>query len=222
MNSNAAAANTMSNSAATVANKPAMTEPTMGNPAGRGAADAPIVSTDGVTTDGVDLASQPKTAAAAPPPPAAAKSGLPADERNERKDDADKAKETERDTKLSKQEFEDRMAREAVPQPAKKTGPNRAAGPRQNQQNTLDSNMGQNTQNAVGGMMATPVKSAGGKKFQNRDGAWYDTSYHGQATKNVSRGTDEFNKLDSGLRSIANSIGGVVVVVWKGTAYRIR
>jgi len=62
----------------------------------------------------------------------------------------------------------------------------------------------------------------GGRSFNNRDGAWYDTGYHGQSTINIGRGTEEFKKLDGGLRSIANNLGGVVVVVWKGKAYRIQ
>jgi hypothetical protein len=37
----------------------------------------------------------------------------------------------------------------------------------------------------------------------------------------VRRGSHEFKKLDSGLRSIANELYGTVVIVWKGKAYRI-
>jgi hypothetical protein len=66
------------------------------------------------------------------------------------------------------------------------------------------------------------TRIAGGKTFNNRDGAWYDTAYRGQATTNVRRGSDEFKKLDSGLRSIANTLNGVVVALWKGKAYRIQ
>ena len=66
------------------------------------------------------------------------------------------------------------------------------------------------------------VRTAGGKKFEMKQGAWYDTSYRGQGTKNVRRGTSEYRALDSGLRSIAESIGGTVVVVWNGKAYRIQ
>ena len=66
------------------------------------------------------------------------------------------------------------------------------------------------------------VRTAGGKKFELKQGAWYDTSYRGQGTKNVRRGTSEYRALDGGLRSIAESIGGTVVVVWNGKAYRIQ
>ena len=61
-----------------------------------------------------------------------------------------------------------------------------------------------------------------GKGFQRRNNVWYDLSYRSQATKNVRRGTEEYRKLDSGIRSIAENLGGVVVVMWEGKAYRIQ
>ena len=45
------------------------------------------------------------------------------------------------------------------------------------------------------------------------------------ATVNVSRGSEQFRALiadEPALRSIAEQLGGEVIVVWKGTAYRIR
>jgi hypothetical protein len=90
-------------------------------------------------------------------------------------------------------------------------GPLRAAGPVQNQ---VQAN------NVAGEMVVT--RRSGGKTFHNANGAWYDNAYHGQTTTNVRRGTDDFKKLDSGLRSIVNDLGGVVVVVWKDKAYRIQ
>lgn len=65
-------------------------------------------------------------------------------------------------------------------------------------------------------------KRVGGKNFRNRDGVWYDLAYRGQATTNVRRRTDEYRKLDSGLRSIAESLSGTVVVMWKDKAYKIQ
>ena len=65
-------------------------------------------------------------------------------------------------------------------------------------------------------------KRISGKGFQRRNNVWYDNSYRGQGTINVRRGTDEYGKLDSGLRSIAESLSGVVVVMWTGKAYRIQ
>ena len=77
-------------------------------------------------------------------------------------------------------------------------------------------------QSALGGARPA-VRTAGGKSFERRDdGVWYDSSYRGQSTKKISRGSDRYKKLDGDLRSIANELGGTVVIVWKGTAYRIQ
>lgn len=65
-------------------------------------------------------------------------------------------------------------------------------------------------------------KRVSGKNFRNRDGVWYDLAYSGQATTSVRRRSDEYRKLDSGLRTIAESLSGVVVVMWKDKAYRIQ
>ena len=83
---------------------------------------------------------------------------------------------------------------------------------------------------ASGRLKASPKKSApkndatnvGGKTFNRENNVWYDSAYRGQTTVNVSRGTNEYKKLDSGLRAIAENLGGTVVVVWKQKAYRIQ
>lgn len=66
------------------------------------------------------------------------------------------------------------------------------------------------------------IRQFGGRTFQQKDRVWYDNAYRGQATINVRRGTKEYKKLDSGLRSIAENLGGTVVVVWKEKVYRIQ
>lgn len=66
-------------------------------------------------------------------------------------------------------------------------------------------------------------KSVRGRTFVFRQGAWYDTTYQGQGTINVRRNTNDYKKLDGGLRSIAEGfIGTVVVTIWNGRAYRIQ
>jgi hypothetical protein len=65
-------------------------------------------------------------------------------------------------------------------------------------------------------------KVVGGRTFERKQGVWYDTAYAGRPTINVARGTAEFNRLDGGLRSIANSLSGTIVVVWGAKAYRIQ
>jgi hypothetical protein len=69
---------------------------------------------------------------------------------------------------------------------------------------------------------AQRTRTLAGKTFTFADGVWYDSAYKRGATVNVRRGTDEYNKLDADLRAIAQKIGGTVVVVWKGKAYRIQ
>ena len=67
------------------------------------------------------------------------------------------------------------------------------------------------------------ARNVGGKTFQNLDGVWRDNAYSGQTTVMVTRGSDEYKKLDGGLRSIADSFRGeTVIIVWQGKAYRIR
>ncbi len=144
---------------------------------------------------------------AAPPPPPFQIDGSSGSE-NDFIIDGQEAKETELSKKRSESDDRARYRRDAPPAAAK-SGPARA-GPLQNQSNQSNT------------FDMTVTRNAGGKKFNNRDGAWYDTEYRGQSTINIRRGTDEYNKLDSGLRDIANTIGGTVVVVWKGKAYRIR
>jgi len=126
----------------------------------------------------------------------------------DRKQDKD---ENKKETTRSRALEDDRLARGDTAAKKVPAGPMRGAGPVQNQ---IQSNI------AAGQMPVT--RRVAGKTFHNSNGAWYDTAYHGQSTNNVRRGGDEFKKLDSGLRAIANELGGVVVVVWKDKAYRIQ
>lgn len=61
-----------------------------------------------------------------------------------------------------------------------------------------------------------------GKTFNRRNNVWYDASYNQQSTINITRGTEKYEKLDKGLRTIAENLGGTVVIVWKEKAYRIQ
>ena len=147
-----------------------------------------------------------KPTTAAPPPPvddikskAGDVFGALREEKKEKDDDV---------ASLARKRAEDRRDMPASPA---KSGPSRAVGPvqSQNQINTQTFEM--------------PVtRTAGGKTFDNRNGAWYDRAYRNQPTNNIRRGTPEYKNLDSGLRSIADRVGGVVIVVWKEKAYRIQ
>jgi len=70
---------------------------------------------------------------------------------------------------------------------------------------------------------APETRSAGGRKFRRQGNGWVDMKFKSSMTlKSISRGSSEFDALDSGLRSIAQQISGQVIVVWKNKAYLIR
>ena len=69
---------------------------------------------------------------------------------------------------------------------------------------------------------AGETRSVGGKTFNNVGGIWFDSAVGKQKQKTVRRGTREYLKLDAGLRSIADNLGGTVVILWSGKAYRIQ
>jgi len=127
----------------------------------------------------------------------------------------------------------------AVNQPARKRASDeKAKGPGRDVENNVvnrNSNDVQsgtaNTQGAVTlnrAATATEEKppetrSAGGRKFRRQGNAWVDARFKSSmSVKSISRGSSEFVSLDSGLRSIAQQLGGEVIVVWKGKAYLIR
>jgi hypothetical protein len=165
----------------------------------------------GTALDGV--ASQPTEPSAlagakpvSPPPPP-----VTTDATKTEADEKKMAEMRDKDAEMARdREADDRGVRRDAPAAAAKSGPARS-GPFQ---------MKSNQSNQAYDMSVTRV--VGGKTFNNRNGAWYDSAYRNQSTKDIRRGTDEFKKLDGGLRSIANNLGGVVVVVWNGKAYRIQ
>jgi len=66
------------------------------------------------------------------------------------------------------------------------------------------------------------TRSVGGHKFRRQGNAWIDAKFKSSmGLKSISRGSEEFAALDSGLRSIAQQLGGEVIIVWKGKAYKI-
>jgi hypothetical protein len=96
----------------------------------------------------------------------------------------------------------------------------RSVSPRQVQSQTQPKAQAENVE--VAGRAISNLRTAGGKKFEFRDGIWYDTAYTGQGKKEVKRGTEKYIRLDAGLRSIGDQIPGTVVVVWNGKVYKIK
>lgn len=64
--------------------------------------------------------------------------------------------------------------------------------------------------------------SVGGKNFKRENNAWIDVDYQNQKTTKITRGTEEYKKLDKDLRVIVENLGGIVIIVWKEKAYRIQ
>jgi hypothetical protein len=211
---NTEAANTMPMAGAPVtnANSAANTpEGVMGRP-DAGPRNNTSSDTDSASDSSLITEAQPgrPTTVSPPPPPVATTDGV-VKSNDEEKEDSAKLAALPKDLEITKRkEADDRRGRDAPPAPGKGVGPSRS-GPVQNIQTQL---------NNAGEMLVS--RSVGGKRFENRDGAWYDSAYRGQATINVRRGTDEYKNLDGGLRSIANNLGGTVVIVWKDRAYRVH
>ena len=65
-----------------------------------------------------------------------------------------------------------------------------------------------------------------GRHFSREGDAWVDTAYESsRTTARVARGSDQFRALvadEPGIRTISEQLNGVVIVVWKGRAYRIQ
>lgn len=153
--------------------------------------------------------------APAPPPPAPMamkKAAPPSDDRKDADNQVADVTVTSREQTESERKTESRFGRSRdLPPAASKSGPARS-GPLNAQSQINQSNI-----------IDMPVtRRVSGKSFNNRDGVWYDSAYHSQGTVNYRRGTPEYNKLDKGLRSIADTLGGTVVVVWKDKSYRIN
>lgn len=70
------------------------------------------------------------------------------------------------------------------------------------------------------------MRTVSGKRFRHQGSAWIDTAYNSsRGTINVSRGSEQFRALvadEPGIRTIAEELNGVVIVIWKGRAYRIQ
>jgi hypothetical protein len=70
------------------------------------------------------------------------------------------------------------------------------------------------------------TRTVSGKHFRREGSAWIDTAYDSsRKTINVARGTEQFRALiadEPTIRTIAEKLNGVVIVVWNGRAYRIQ
>ena len=232
-NRSANAANILDSSATTANSNAAMASSPAGS-ANAGSTSAANTATQNKGTDSTsarapssaDVAmtdtTKPMQPTAAPPPPAMMEVA-PKDAERAKEDDAKArtvAQENEK-KKISARSADKREelsidGRQAQNVPRTQAGgvAKPAPGPTRDMQ--------QNFPNRADNTYELKSRRVGGKDFQFRNGAWYDTAYKGQPTINVRRGTDEYQKLDSGMRSVAERLSGVVVVVSGAKAYRIQ
>jgi hypothetical protein len=203
-------ANSQSNAAGAATNSPAETR----------AARSAAVSTANAAVPGIalneaaDSVAKPNpapAAAAAPPPPPPPLSTADASAAGETVivTDGQDAKKREVRSEIAELPIQSRNREALLATPKQKSGPSRGQTQTQTQIQSLP-------------RVDAARRDASGRSFVKRDGAWYDTAYSGQQTIDIRRGSEQFRKLDSGLRNIANSIDGVVVALWKGKAYRIQ
>jgi hypothetical protein len=202
---NASASNAMTATNGLTAAKPASTPAAVRPDSLTTGSAVPAPEDKSLGVDRFTQAAPPAAGGAAPPSPVISTDSTAL--ARERKEDEAKAKTESDDARMSKRSMES-VTRD-LPAAASKSGPARS-GPMQ-----------MNQMNKQAGEMSVK-RTVRGRSFTYRDSVWYDSAYGSQSTLNFRRGTEEFNKLDSGLRSIANDLGGTAVIMWKGKAYRIQ
>jgi hypothetical protein len=135
---------------------------------------------------------------------------------------------------LANQSRDDRQTKDqtVVTQQRKAVDEKTKGGPSRNLENQAARNANENRFENIPLSISAPkpndsdeeqTRSVGGRKFRKQGKAWVDQKFKSSMTlKSVARGSDDFDSLDSGLRSIAQQLGGEVIVVWKGKAYLIK
>lgn len=122
---------------------------------------------------------------------------------------------------LAEPKLDEREARKTLPAP-----PPVAAAEKDEQQDKMVTRSTNKPSPAGAAKMAkkkSDSKTVNGKTFNYENSVWVDSQYRqGSPITNVSRGTDEYRKLDGGLKRIAEQFSETVVVVWKAKTYRIQ
>ena len=166
------------------------------------------------------FAAQPSGASAPPPPPRAASLDANKVAEARKKEEDEDLQKRRRDENVFQARAENEVARGA---PMK-------GGPLRNNSGNVGGNSSvlsrQANKDDRAAENAVETRKISGRLFHREGNAWIDSDYaSGRATINVKRGSEQFRALiadEPGLRSIAEQLGGEVIVVWKGTAYRLR
>jgi hypothetical protein len=163
-------------------------------------------------------------AAEAPPPPAAkpASNASPKDTATYTSDGQTLADKAARKREADKQRNEREADKRA--DEGETTSSDSAAGRDEERQKAKSS--------SVAGATATrrgenePTRTVAGRRFYQRDGVWFDTSFKsGMAVTSVTRGSDQYRALvadEPEIATIANQLNGQIYVVWKGRGYHIK
>jgi len=117
--------------------------------------------------------------------------------------------------------------------PSDEHGPNRSAAPRAagavnspRVSEPTNERAGGETNQKLETREAGTVTTVAGRHFKHEGNTWIDTAYEpSRGTINVNRGSEQYRALvadEPGLRTIANQLRGVVIVVWKNRVYRIQ
>jgi hypothetical protein len=200
-------------------------------PAPTSAADSSPRGEESAVNDEL-YATEPKDA---PPPPVASRPASPSagkveEERQDRQQNAATTSSRTETADLgrsnsSKEDDAKDKSSAAGESAAQQTGASQAgAGARTRRAAKSVANKGADDNDRSG--YSTETRSVAGRQFRRQGDAWIDTAYHSsRSTINVARGSDQYRALaadEPGLRSIAEQLGGEVIVVWKGKAYRIH
>ena len=70
------------------------------------------------------------------------------------------------------------------------------------------------------------IRSVGNKRFRKQSGVWVDTAYDsGSSFDTVARGSERYRALiadEPDIKTIADTLEGTIILVWKGRTYRIQ
>jgi hypothetical protein len=184
----------------------------------------------------------------APEPPANARPALANKEQQERQQPTTTTRETDRtrvddDVAAAKRDAKrgEEGARGGASEDERTHGPQRglmtttrarSSGADKSKDAPKDEEAGRRSEKTGAGRAASSeatgeeTRNVGGREFRHQKGAWIDTAYHtGQATTVIHRDSEQWRALiadEPALRRIADTLGGEVVIIWKGRAYRIK
>jgi hypothetical protein len=181
-------------------------------------------------------ASQPVAAAA--PPPAPAKVEATTDEVQRRSDDA-KPKQQEAEVKVASSDVSKKNFEEGKNEVKRAEEPPASRGRTAKTKSAKDDAASPQTAGtaSAGGFLRDGIagadkdsrevtRSVAGRRFRQQGGIWIDTAYDSsRETMYVARDSERYRALiadEPAIKTIADTLSGDIIVVWKGRPYRIH